>query len=88
MMFSALFIDLSGVLYTGKQAIPGAVTAIAKARASQLTLRFITNTSRRTRAQILIDLKNTNNNRDVTAKQRPINKPNSDCNFCPIVSLI
>jgi HAD superfamily hydrolase (TIGR01458 family) len=57
MMFSALFIDLSGVLYTGKQAIPGAVTAIAKARASQLTLRFITNTSRRTRAQILIDLK-------------------------------
>lgn len=57
-MFKALFIDLSGVLYTGKQAIPGAVAAIAKARASQLQLRFVTNTSRKTRGQILIDLKN------------------------------
>lgn len=56
-MLKALFIDLSGVLYTGKQAIPGAVAAIAKARASQLQLRFVTNTSRRTRAQILIDLR-------------------------------
>jgi len=57
-MLKALFIDLSGVLYTGKQAIPGALAAIAKARASRLQLRFITNTARRTRAQLLTDLEN------------------------------
>ena len=56
-MLKALFIDLSGVLYTGKEAIPGAVAAIAKARANQLQLRFVTNTARRTRAQVLTDLK-------------------------------
>jgi HAD superfamily hydrolase (TIGR01458 family) len=56
-MVKALFIDLSGVLYTGKQAVPGAVPAIARARASGLQLRFVTNTSRRTRTQILKDLK-------------------------------
>ena len=57
-MLKALFIDLSGVLYVGNQAIPGAVAAVAKARAKQLQLRFVTNTSRRTRTQILIDLEN------------------------------
>ena len=57
-MLKALFIDLSGVVYVGNQAIPGAVAAIAKARTSQLQLRFVTNTARRTRAQLLIDLKN------------------------------
>ncbi|MFT6987986.1 MAG: HAD superfamily hydrolase (TIGR01458 family) [Psychromonas sp.] len=55
-MLKALFIDLSGVLYIGKQIIPGAVAAIAKARENQLQLRFVTNTARNTRAQILIDL--------------------------------
>jgi len=55
-MLKALFIDLSGVLYIGKQVIPGAVSAIAKAREKQLQLRFVTNTSRKTRAQILADL--------------------------------
>lgn len=57
-MLKALFIDLSGVLYNGKQVIPGALAAIAKARASHLQLRFVTNTARRTRAQLLTDLKN------------------------------
>lgn len=57
-MLKALFIDLSGVLYIGTQAIPGAVAAVKKARASQLQLRFVTNTSRKTRAQLLIDLHN------------------------------
>ena len=37
---------------------------------------------------ILNDLKNTNNRNEVTPKQRPINKPNSDCNLSPIVNLI
>ncbi len=57
-MLKALFIDLSGVLYVGNKVIPGAVAAVAKARAKQLQLRFVTNTSRRTRTQILMDLKN------------------------------
>jgi ribonucleotide monophosphatase NagD (HAD superfamily) len=57
-MLKALFIDLSGVLYEGKKVISGAVAAIEKARASQLKLRFVTNTSRKTRAQLLNDLKN------------------------------
>lgn len=56
-MLKALFIDLSGVLYEGSKVINGAVAAIAKARASQLQLRFVTNTSRKTRAQLLNDLK-------------------------------
>ncbi|HEY7866013.1 MAG TPA: TIGR01458 family HAD-type hydrolase [Psychromonas sp.] len=57
-MLKALFIDLSGVLYEGNKVIPGAVAAIEKARASQLQLRFVTNTSRKTRDQLLNDLKN------------------------------
>ncbi|ABM03417.1 HAD-superfamily subfamily IIA hydrolase like protein [Psychromonas ingrahamii 37] len=57
-MLKALFIDLSGVLYEGHNVIPGAVAAIKKARASQLQLRFVTNTSRRTRTQLLTDLQN------------------------------
>lgn len=57
-MLKALFIDLSGVLYEGSKVISGAVAAIKKARASQLQLRFVTNTSRKTRAQLLSDLKN------------------------------
>lgn len=56
-MLKALFIDLSGVLYTGYQVIPGAVDAIAKARAGNLQLRFVTNTARRTSQQLLTDLK-------------------------------
>ena len=57
-MLKALFIDLSGVLYVGTEAIPGAVAAIDKARDKQLQLRFVTNTSRKTRSQILTDLHN------------------------------
>jgi len=56
-MLRALFIDLSGVLYEGRTVIAGAVEAIDKVRASRLKLRFVTNTSRRTRSQLLIDLK-------------------------------
>ncbi|MCW8329056.1 TIGR01458 family HAD-type hydrolase [Photobacterium sp. SDRW27] len=55
-MYKALFFDLSGVLYDGTQAIPGAVEAIAQAQASDLEIRFVTNTSRKTCAQIYHDL--------------------------------
>lgn len=55
-MLKAVFFDLSGVLYVGKTAIAGAVAAITKIRTSNLQIRFVTNTSRRTRAQVLDDL--------------------------------
>ena len=53
----ALFIDLSGVLYIGREAVPGAQDAIARLQASGLILRFVTNTSRMTRRQILESLR-------------------------------
>lgn len=56
-MFKAVLFDLSGVLYTGEAAIPGAIEAIARIQASPLEIRFITNTSRRTSQQLLTDLR-------------------------------
>lgn len=56
-MFKALFFDLSGVLYEGEYAIPGAVEAVKRAQASGLAIRFVTNTSRKTCSQIYQDLK-------------------------------
>lgn len=56
-MVQALFFDLSGVLYDGEQAIPGAVEAIARVQASSLPVRFVTNTSRKSCSQIVQDLK-------------------------------
>ncbi len=56
MRYQALFFDLSGVLYTGSEAIPGAREAIARAQHSGLEIRFLTNTSRKTCARVLEDL--------------------------------
>ncbi|WP_428775967.1 TIGR01458 family HAD-type hydrolase [Vibrio sp.] len=55
-MYQALFFDISGVLYDGEQVIPGAVEAVARAKASGLAIRFVTNTSRKTCDQIHQDL--------------------------------
>lgn len=55
-MIKAVFFDLSGVLYVGSQAVTGAVDAVNRARNAGLALRFVTNTSRITRQQILSDL--------------------------------
>jgi HAD superfamily hydrolase (TIGR01458 family) len=56
-MLRALFFDLSGVLYNGETAIPGAVEAIARAQASDLSIRFVTNTSRKTCSQVITNLR-------------------------------
>ncbi|MEH6652475.1 MAG: TIGR01458 family HAD-type hydrolase [Motiliproteus sp.] len=56
-MYRGIFFDISGVLYTGREAIPGAQSAIKSAQASDLEVRFVTNTSRRTRNQLVVDLK-------------------------------
>ncbi|WP_027329902.1 TIGR01458 family HAD-type hydrolase [Marinimicrobium agarilyticum] len=52
----ALFIDLSGVLYDGKDVIPGALEAMSHARQKGLTLRFVTNTATQSRETILENL--------------------------------
>lgn len=52
----AVFFDLSGVLYEGKQVIPGALKTINHLLEGNLSLRFITNTARKTKGQIISDL--------------------------------
>lgn len=47
-----LLLDLSGVLYVGDAPVPGALEAMQRLRASKLVLRFVTNTTRSTRAAI------------------------------------
>jgi HAD superfamily hydrolase (TIGR01458 family) len=49
----ALLIDLDGVLYVGDEPVPGAVNAVATLRERGLALRFVTNTTARSRAQTL-----------------------------------
>lgn len=52
-MFEALLLDLSGVLYDGSSVIPGAREAVRRAQDSALDVRFITNTSQKTRTRLL-----------------------------------
>lgn len=50
---SALLIDLDGVLYVEDDPIPGAVEAVAWLRGAGLGLRFVTNTTSRSRSETL-----------------------------------
>ncbi len=52
----AVLIDLAGVLHVGDEAIPGAVEALARLRASGLRLHFLTNTTRTPRPAIVARL--------------------------------
>lgn len=56
-MIEALLLDLSGVLYDGDTPIPGALEAVERAQKSGIALRFVTNTSQRTRASLLHHLR-------------------------------
>lgn len=47
-----VLLDLSGVLYVGDRALPGAQAALARLGQAGLPLRFVTNTTRSTRARI------------------------------------
>ena len=55
-MLKAILFDLSGVLYNGDQAIEGAVDTINRLQEADLQIRFITNTSQKTKERILADL--------------------------------
>ena len=56
-MIRAVLFDLSGVLYIGGQLIPGAVEAIERLYEAKIPLRFITNTTRRSRIMVYNDLR-------------------------------
>lgn len=45
-MIKGVLLDLSGVLYTGDEIIPGAIEAVEKLQEKRLPVRFITNTTR------------------------------------------
>ena len=55
-MIKGVLLDLSGVVYIGDHLIDGALKAINKLHANHIPLRFITNTSRSTRSEIVIKL--------------------------------
>jgi HAD superfamily hydrolase (TIGR01458 family) len=52
----ALLIDLDGVLYVDEDPIPGAVEAVARIRRAGLGVRFVTNTTSRSRSETLSKL--------------------------------
>lgn len=52
-LIEALLLDLSGVLYDGDTLVPGALEAVDRAQRSDITVRFITNTSQKTRTELL-----------------------------------
>ena len=52
-----VLLDLGGVLYVGNEPLPGAVEALGRLRRLGIPLRFVTNTSRRPRRQLVADLR-------------------------------
>jgi HAD superfamily hydrolase (TIGR01458 family) len=56
MAIQGVLLDLSGVLYVGHEALPGAVAALDRLRTLGLPVRFITNTTRSPRRKILAQL--------------------------------
>ena len=53
----ALLLDVSGVLQVGDEAVPGAVDAVAELRRADLPFRLVSNTSRKTAATMLEELR-------------------------------
>ena len=56
-MIKGILIDLSGTVHVGDQPVPGAVEAIRHLQHVGMPFRFVTNTSRKTRALLHQDLK-------------------------------
>lgn len=51
-----ILLDLDGTLYVGDQAIPGAIATLAQLRERGIALRFITNTTTKSQAQLVAQL--------------------------------
>ena len=56
-MVQGVLLDLAGVIYDGARVIPGATEAVARLRASDLPLRFLTNSTRKPKRRILQGLR-------------------------------
>ncbi|MBB4305190.1 HAD superfamily hydrolase (TIGR01458 family) [Rhodobium orientis] len=52
-MARCVLLDLSGVVYEGDHAIPGAIDAVGRLRTAGLGLRFLTNTTRTPKAKLI-----------------------------------
>lgn len=52
-MISGVLFDLSGVLYIGEQAVPGAVQALQRLRDANVPARFVTNVTRTATAKLM-----------------------------------
>lgn len=56
-MIRGVLLDLAGVIYEGDHTLPGAVEAVARLHDAGLPLRFVTNTTTRTKQALLERLK-------------------------------
>ncbi len=56
-MIKGVLIDLGGVVYVGDTVLPGALQALQRLMDSGLPVKFITNTTRKSRAMLLAKLK-------------------------------
>ncbi len=52
-MIRGVLLDLAGVIYEGDRALPGAIDAVTRLHQAGLPLRFVTNTTRRTKRELL-----------------------------------
>jgi ribonucleotide monophosphatase NagD (HAD superfamily) len=57
MAINGVLLDLAGVEYKESRAIPGSLAAIGRLRSSKISVRFITNTTRLSKNEILRSLK-------------------------------
>jgi HAD superfamily hydrolase (TIGR01458 family) len=55
--YTTVLLDLGGVVFVGEDAIPGAIDAVDRLRGAGVTLRFLTNTTRRPLRRLLHDLR-------------------------------
>jgi len=55
-MIRGVLLDLAGVVYQGDQVLPGAIEAVARLHAAKLPLRFVTNTTTKTKQTLLARL--------------------------------
>jgi HAD superfamily hydrolase (TIGR01458 family) len=55
-MIRGVLLDLAGVIYDGDHALPGALEAIDRLRQADLSLRFVTNTTRMPKRKVLLRL--------------------------------
>lgn len=55
-MVEAVLLDIAGVLYEGRNPVPGAITSVAKLQQRAVPLRFVTNTSQQSPQQVKYQL--------------------------------